>query len=307
MPAPSEEYRWDDAILKARKDAQGLSEPPSAEFHPSITEKMQPRVSGSMLPLEDGASEGAFSFQHINPEGKRETNRLKVGDLLPHQLSFKTKDYASPLSGDVGEVVAIGPNYADFEFVVPKTERHPTGLLKVRYPISTGRKTGESSEEILQRKREAAIEGQRKAMEAGISQAEVDALTTMGPFWRHQREAEGISHDEIMGRIHYSEFRESMRDFLDLTKAREIKADALGYASEYGPYADQAHIVSEEDVYKASGADFQVSAGYDVVETGNVNGLDVVTFDDGNTYVNVDGSSVNVTGHPAYDPSMEKG
>ena len=293
MPAPSEEYRWDDAILKARKDAQGLSEPPSAEFHPSITEKMQPRVSGSMLPLEDGASEGAFSFQHINPEGKRETNRLKVGDLLPHQLSFKTKDYASPLSGDVGEVVAIGPNYADFEFVVPKTERHPTGLLKVRYPISTGRKTGESSEEILQRKREAAIEGQRKAMEAGISQAEVDALKTMGPFWRHQRESTGDP--------------ENMRDVLDLADALEIKADALGYASKYGPYADQAHIVSEEDVYKASGADFQVSAGYDVVETGNVNGLNVVTFDDGNTYVNVDGSSVNVTGHPAYDPSMEEG
>ena len=272
-----------DVLQQARKEARGLPTPPVAEFH-TASKELQPRVSGSMLPTKEGSTEGAFTFEHIGPEGKRETSRLKVGDLLPHQLSFKTESYASPLSGDVGEVVAIGPDYADFEFVVPKTEQHPTGLLRTRFPIRTGEREGESPEEILQRKREEALK-----------EAEMAALLTPSEWHDPGRTAQKLVTD-------HGKFK----DFYDAIQRQGVfssfltEGDALGYAAEHGPYKGQG--LSEKQVFEASEKDFLDSQDYDVVEERNVNGLEVVTFDDGKTYANIGGSSVNVTGHPSYDP-----
>lgn len=277
-----------DAIAKAREDAQGLSTPPVAEFHPASKE-LQPRVSGSMLPTKEGSAGGAFTFENIGPEGKRETSRLKVGDLLPHQLSFKTEGYASPLSGDVGEVVAIGPNYADFEFVVPKTEQHPTGLLKVRYPLRTGRKTGESPEEILQRKREEA--------------AAEEALSKSTGYW-----GEPEVQSDWLGkpqRQPFDSFKTLSFDALAVEgRSLLLQGDALGYAAEHGPYHGQD--LSDKEIFEASGEDLQNSQTYDIVETREVNGLNVVTFDDRTTFVQTKDGTVNVTGHPAYDPFVEE-
>ena len=90
--------------------------------------------------------------------------------------------------------------------------------------------------------------------------------------------------------------------------------DALDYAVDDGPYKDQEHIVSNEDIYRASDIDYgnlvddngEPRQGVTEASSGNRNGMDWVIYEDedGNqsSFVFAPEGVVNVTGNTAYGP-----
>ena len=90
--------------------------------------------------------------------------------------------------------------------------------------------------------------------------------------------------------------------------------DALDYAVDNGPYKDQEHIVSNDDIYRASDIDYgnlvddngEPRQGVTEASSGNKNGMDWVIYEDENgnqsSFVFAPEGVVNVTGNTTYGP-----
>jgi len=125
---------------------------PEVVFHPKSEDK-NPRFSSLVYSQEKPESSGfGLTWEE---GGKQQSDVFRAGDPLPGNISWQAprEAYASPLTGEIGEVVSVGPEYAVFEFNVPISDRYPEGRMRTR--MNLGRTRGNYSERMEALRREA--------------------------------------------------------------------------------------------------------------------------------------------------------
>lgn len=146
----------------------------------------------------------------------------------------------------------------------------------------------DASEEIDKQRREAQAE-ERRRLAAPFFQYSLDQ--------RYQFDNRGEGTAIVDPPDEEDSGDEDENDDEDL---KTTIGDALGYASDKGPYAGQD--LSDEDVYAASAIDFDNANNE--VERREVNGVEVIEFENESVFIDTGDGVINVTGHPDYDPNV---
>tara|TARA_R110000824_G_scaffold80523_2_gene202511 strand:- start:39 stop:839 length:801 start_codon:yes stop_codon:yes gene_type:complete len=266
-----------------------MPEDPEVTFHPLSADK-NPRFSSQVYSGEEPGSSGfGLTWEE---GGKQQSDVFRSGDPLPGNISWKAPEdrYASPLPGGIGEVISVGPEYATFEFNVPVSDRYPEGRMRTR--MNLGRTRGDYAQRMEALRREAQEGKDSQYGYEGASPEQIIALkklmgslSIMTPdLLRTSRQASLLERADRLSR----------------------QGDALGYASEKGPYAGQD--LSDDDIFEASKRDLEDASSYGEYSTQESDGIESITYDtpDGlRTFAILPGGAVNVTGHLSYGP--EKG
>lgn len=244
MPAPSEEYRWDDAILKARKDAQDLL--PTKD-----TLVGSPRL-GSGHPINVGLTTGSKGTEHT---ATRLRGGLEADPSNVARAHFEEGDWATKLAtGDKlpGEYV-FGDTVVKSPKILQVGIDHPTagqgfyatdGEKKYFIPYSHLSESVETQGQRMERER----------VEKEIA-ASKDAENKMMVEWARGVLGPGSNRDDW----DEGDIKEAQKWFVN---------DAEYYARNHGKHKH----VEGDDIYKAGAIDRDVAidnaVGVDEIQLG---------------------------------------
>ena len=143
------------------------------------------------------------------------------------------------------------------------------------------------------------LRGETRSAEGEINRQRRNAQRSI------QRLPIGQARESTRGDLSQDQPSRSVADIMAAAQDAHTN-DALNYVVDHGPYSTQEHIVSDDDIYRASEIDYErLSQGTEFV-SGNREGLDFQVFEDvdGNlsSFIWAPEGVINVTGHPNWTP-----